>query len=424
MNYYLLFKSLHLIAVISWMAGLLYLPRIFVYHSEAKHVSQKEVFKIMERRLYNYIMMPAMLISWLFGILLLHNLGFSVLFELWMVIKIILVTILTYYQFRKPSYKKRTDTIYMEALNAMLLSDKRKAVNLLSTLVKNDSDHVSAYLQLGNLLRDEDADRAIKIHQMLTVRQKLDKETRIEIFKSLALDYKKINDMQKSKIEAEKIFEIDKNNLWANEFLLSLAEETEDWDYAEKKARDLKKIKVFDGEINLSKFTLQKGIVYLEDNNLLESEKLFKRAISESPDFAMPYKYLGDINYTKRDLVKAIEYWEKYMELSYDESHLVFDSIETALFDLGRYSEVEKFYRKVLENNSKDLNAGLRLANVLNEKGENKAAIGLIDSFILEENPSVLVMLMKLKLSLSFKTPAELGHFIDEILQVIKSSNE
>ena len=138
----------------------------------------------------------------------------------------------------------------------------------------------------------------------------------------------------------------------------------------------------------------------------------------------MPYKYLGDIKYANRDLVKAVEYWEKYMELSPNESHLVFDSIETALFDLGRYSEVEKFYRKVLENNSKDLNAGLRLANVLNEKGENKAAINLIDSFINEENPSVLVMLMKLKLSLSTKTPAELGHYIDKILKIIKSSNE
>ena len=104
MNTYLLFKSLHLISVISWMAGLLYLPRIFVYHSEAKHDSQKEVFKIMEKRLYNYIMMPAMLISWLFGILLLHNLGFSVLFELWMVIKIILVTILTYYHLTLGKY--------------------------------------------------------------------------------------------------------------------------------------------------------------------------------------------------------------------------------------------------------------------------------------------------------------------------------
>ena len=53
MNFYLLFKSLHLIAVISWMAGLLYLPRIFVYHSEASHDTQKSVFKTMERKLYN-----------------------------------------------------------------------------------------------------------------------------------------------------------------------------------------------------------------------------------------------------------------------------------------------------------------------------------------------------------------------------------
>ena len=99
MNFYLLFKSLHLIAVISWMAGLLYLPRIFVYHSEANHESQKAVFKTMEKKLYNYIMMPAMLLSWLFGVLLIHNLGFDIFSELWMQIKIIAVVILTYYHF-------------------------------------------------------------------------------------------------------------------------------------------------------------------------------------------------------------------------------------------------------------------------------------------------------------------------------------
>ena len=99
MNTYLLFKSLHIIAVISWMAGLLYLPRIFVYHSEADHVSQKTVFKTMERKLYNYIMMPAMLLSWLFGILLIHSLGFSVFSELWMQVKTALVIILTFYHF-------------------------------------------------------------------------------------------------------------------------------------------------------------------------------------------------------------------------------------------------------------------------------------------------------------------------------------
>ena len=99
MNFYLLLKSLHLIAVISWMVGLLYLPRIFVYHSEASHDSQKEVFKTMEKKLYNYIMMPAMLSSWLFGALLVHSLGFNIFYELWMQIKIISVLILTYYHF-------------------------------------------------------------------------------------------------------------------------------------------------------------------------------------------------------------------------------------------------------------------------------------------------------------------------------------
>ena len=104
MNLYLLFKSLHLIAVISWMAGLLYLPRIFVYHSEATDESQKSVFKVMEKKLYNYIMMPAMVLSWIFGILLIHSLGFSVFYELWMQIKFIAVILLTYYHFTLGKY--------------------------------------------------------------------------------------------------------------------------------------------------------------------------------------------------------------------------------------------------------------------------------------------------------------------------------
>ena len=106
MNLYLLYKYLHLIAVISWLAGLLYLPRIFVYHSEADHESQKRVFKTMERKLYNYIMMPAMLLSWLFGILLIQSLGHSIFLELWMQIKVIAVVILTYYHFSLGKYLK------------------------------------------------------------------------------------------------------------------------------------------------------------------------------------------------------------------------------------------------------------------------------------------------------------------------------
>ena len=99
MNAYLIFKSVLLIAVISWMVGLLYLPRIFVYHSETTKDDVHEVFKIMERRLFVYIMNPAMILSWLFGFLLLHTIGIGSLKETWMISKLILVISLTFYHF-------------------------------------------------------------------------------------------------------------------------------------------------------------------------------------------------------------------------------------------------------------------------------------------------------------------------------------
>ena len=100
MNIYLLFKSLHLIAVISWMAGLLYLPRIFVYHSEnTKNLNSSNIFKVMEKRLFYYIMTPAMILSWAFGLILISTLGFSVFSEFWMQIKLICVVLLTIYHF-------------------------------------------------------------------------------------------------------------------------------------------------------------------------------------------------------------------------------------------------------------------------------------------------------------------------------------
>ena len=100
MNYYLLFKSLHLISVISWMAGLLYLPRIFVYHAENNGDRKiSDIFKVMEKKLYFYIMTPAMILSWIFGLLLIHSIGFQQLGQTWMVLKIIFVIFLSLYHF-------------------------------------------------------------------------------------------------------------------------------------------------------------------------------------------------------------------------------------------------------------------------------------------------------------------------------------
>lgn len=90
---YLWIKALHVIAVIAWMAGLLYLPRLFVYHAQVGQGATSELFKTMERRLSLYIMAPAMIVSWLAGLSLIylgsfHGAG-------WLHAKLALVALLT-----------------------------------------------------------------------------------------------------------------------------------------------------------------------------------------------------------------------------------------------------------------------------------------------------------------------------------------
>jgi putative membrane protein len=93
---YLWIKAVHVMAVISWMAGMLYLPRLFVYHCEAEHGSkQSETFKVMERRLLHAIMNPAMVATYLFGLLLLATPGVVDWGAAWMYLKLVLVVGLT-----------------------------------------------------------------------------------------------------------------------------------------------------------------------------------------------------------------------------------------------------------------------------------------------------------------------------------------
>ena len=98
MNSYLFFKSLHLIAVVSWMAGLLYLPRIFVYHVENKEKKEAtDIFEVMEKKLFYYIMRPAMILTWIFGLVLIYLNGIEIFSQLWMQIKVALVILLSAY---------------------------------------------------------------------------------------------------------------------------------------------------------------------------------------------------------------------------------------------------------------------------------------------------------------------------------------
>ena len=121
---YIRVKALHLIAVISWMAGLLYLPRLFVYHCSAQRGSDKsETFKVMERRLLRVIMNPAMILSWLLGGALLSNLGVSLVVVSWLHVKLLSAIFLTVIHMMMARWRKdfeadrnsRSDKFYRAA---------------------------------------------------------------------------------------------------------------------------------------------------------------------------------------------------------------------------------------------------------------------------------------------------------------------
>ena len=97
MNLYLTLKAIHVIAVISWMVGLLYLPRLFVYHVENNSSESSKIFKVMEKRLMKIIMNPAMIVTWLSGLSVLWIIGFNNIFSLWLSIKFLFVIALSGY---------------------------------------------------------------------------------------------------------------------------------------------------------------------------------------------------------------------------------------------------------------------------------------------------------------------------------------
>ena len=89
-------KALHVISVIAWMAGMLYLPRLFVYHADAEKGSiQSETFKVMERRLFRAITTPAMIASWVFGLWMIHLYGFGLFAMGWIWVKLAFVLALS-----------------------------------------------------------------------------------------------------------------------------------------------------------------------------------------------------------------------------------------------------------------------------------------------------------------------------------------
>ena len=338
---------------------------------------------------------------------------------------IVLVGTAFLFYYFKPQKKERIESIYTKALNAMIRGDSRTALTHLRDVVKQDTDHIDAYLQMGNILRREENPLAAKkIHQSLMVRPNLSKQILLDIHMALALDFELLGDLAKAQNEAELILKIDKKNLWANEFLLTVFEKQKKWDKAAIVSKTVQRIKQHKNNQQVAKFLVFQGMDKIDKGQESEALSIFNKAVKIAPDYGLSYLRLGDYYSDKRDLTKAIENWEKFAIYDPKDSHKVYSKIESALFDLGRFSEVEKFYERILDNDPLNLTALAKLANVLEEKGDHRDALNLVDEALSKNDLSVHAHLMKLKLSLQVSKPHELSNYIDKIIQLLTTNKE
>ena len=346
--------------------------------------------------------------------------------ELFIILSILVIAIgasLFFYYKKKPLIKNNSNKLYTEALNMLVRGDSQNAIRLLRDVVKQDTNHLDAYLQLGDILREEcNSQNDIKIHQSLTVRPGLDDKLQIQIHQSLAKDYLSLNEISLAKKEAEMILNIDKKEFWATEFLLDLAEKSNDWAQA---AHLIKTLDSNNSDITrLARFKVYEGMGKFENDDRKGAEQCFNKAIEIAPNFGLPHLYLGNLFSENRNLVKALEHWEQYALLDLKNGSSIYSKIESALFDLGRFSEVEKFYQRALKNNPRNLDALAKIANVLEEKGERQKALDLVEDALSQYEDSIKLRLMKLKLSIQNSSPPQLSQQIDKMIDIMTSRTE
>ncbi|MEW5876307.1 MAG: tetratricopeptide repeat protein [Candidatus Zixiibacteriota bacterium] len=266
--------------------------------------------------------------------------------------------------------------LYTEALRALVEGEDQIAFERLKAVATEDSGNVDAYLKLGDLLRRRGrVDRAIRVHEDLTMRLGLPKPDAIAVQRSLAQDYVAAGNHAAAESSLRKILELDRENRWAADQLVKLCEEAGRFDEAYEVRREaLKRAGQSDGH-QLALFKALAGIKLDNSEKGHDARLLYKDALGHDPKCLPALLYLGDSYWKEGRLDDAIEWWSKFAEIEPKASHVVFERLRKGYFELGQFGEITKVYERTLDADSKNVPAILGLAELSLKKGDLDTAL-------------------------------------------------
>ena len=227
---------------------------------------------------------------------------------------ILIVVILIIFLVNNRKSKQSTDVeVYNKALKAIIDNKHERAFQILKDLIQKDSNNTEAYLLLGNLLRDRNIDKAIRIHQSIIVRPGLSKQMKIQIHQALGLDYLEVGNMIRAEDEFKKIIGLDSKNVWALTMLKNICIDNQSWD----KALDLEKKLIKHQSKSKNEESMLNYFIAMDykekDNqksyiNFLEKSVLSEHVYHESYlELAKVYQKKGDIDLAIKNLISFAE---------------------------------------------------------------------------------------------------------------------
>ena len=319
------------------------------------------------------------------------------------------------------SKKKDSNKLYTEALEALVEGDIENAVFKLKDLVRIDTNNIRAYLRLGDIFRENlKLDQALKVHQSLILRKRLSKALQSKIYISLAKDFFELKKYERVEYYIFEILKIDKKNIWALNFILNLYIINEKWDYGIKILKKIEKINAVSTSRKQSDLTINIAMEKEEDGSFVESIKYYKKALAiDSTNFSSHLK-IGNIHEKNKNFKEALSEWKIFVEKSSTSDKKIYDKIENTFFELGRFSEIEDFYRNLLIIDSNNYHAFLGLTNILLLKGDFDEALRSLEDLLVKDKNSTLLQLCKIKIILKKKNEDQIMLLVDNILSNLR----
>ncbi|MEO0106102.1 MAG: tetratricopeptide repeat protein [candidate division WOR-3 bacterium] len=338
-----------------------------------------------------------------------------------LIIIIALIAFIIYFYFKPRKKRSYANIPYLESFTAELENNNELAIKKLKEALNIDTDLVEGYIRLGNLYRKKgDIERAIKIHQSLTVRPTLRKEEEKKVYFSLVQDYLESNRPNKAIAYLREILKIDKNEKNARDLLLKIYEDSnnyqdcinlyEEYSY-DVDARRLAYYYAALGNARLSESTEDKN------ENIKEATILFKKALRIKPDSVSTLYASAEFYKNIGDLKKAKDFYLKLLELQPDYAFLIIDELEKVAYETRTFDQIIPLYEKIFRGNPKNFSVAFALADLYEKKNEIDQAKEIYRKIAELYPEALLPRIHILKLSLDTKS---IRKEINEIEKIAK----